>query len=96
MATRNSARSVRLTVLHQPRLDTVLMVENTIRKMKTYPNKMQLWRALPRKVMYQTFDVILRYLEDSGKIIFTKDNKIMWIWNPTLVKRIRAQGLIAR
>ena len=74
----------RTSIAHYPRLDTILMVENTIRKAKDYPNKAQLWKALSKKVMYQTFNVILEYLEDSGKIYITKDGKIMWTWNPKL------------
>jgi hypothetical protein len=95
MAIRSTGRA-QVQILHQPRLDTVLMVEETIRKMKVYPNKMQLWKALPKKVMYQTFKIILDYLEESGKILMTKDNKIMWIWSPEAVRRIREQGLIVR
>ncbi|MBD3263010.1 hypothetical protein GF374_01370 [Candidatus Woesearchaeota archaeon] len=83
-------------ILHQPRLDTILMVEKTIRKMKVYPNKRQLWKALPKKVMYQTFNVILDYLEKSGKILITKDKKIMWTWDPKTVKRLKEQRLIVR
>lgn len=57
-------------VLHEPQLDTVLMVENAILESKEYPTKMQLWRSLPRKTQYQTFKRILDYLEASGKIEF--------------------------
>ncbi len=73
-------------VIHYPRLDTIMMVEETIKKVKEYPNKMQLWKALPRKMMYQTFKIILEYLEDSGKIIFDKDGAIIWTYNPKLLK----------
>ncbi len=72
-------------VLHYPQLDTVLMVEETIQKLDYYPTKMQLWKALPRRVMYQTFCLIINYLEKSGKIVI-KDREIIWIWNPKLVK----------
>lgn len=65
--------------LHMPRLDTVLMVEDTIKKLDYYPTKNQLWRALPKMVMWQTFSLILEYLEKSNKILMTKDKKIMWI-----------------
>ena len=75
----------KLKLLHYPRLDTILMVEETIKKMKVYPNKRQLWLALPKKVMYQTFCVILDYLEKSGKIMICKDGKIIWTWNPKLL-----------
>jgi mannose/fructose/N-acetylgalactosamine-specific phosphotransferase system component IIB len=71
------------TVLHYPRLDTVLMVEDAIKKAPDYPTKMKLWKSLPKKVQYQTFNVILRYLSDSSKILFTKDNKIVWVFADT-------------
>jgi len=94
---RRNGRSGQVQILHQPRLDTVLMVEETIRKMKTYPSKMQLWKALPKKVMYQTFRIIIDYLEESGKILMCKDGKIVWIWDPEGVKKLLSQPeLIAR
>lgn len=57
-------------VLHEPKLDTILMVEKAILESKEYPTRMQLWRSLPRKVQYQTFQRILAYLEASGRITF--------------------------
>ena len=74
-------------ILHYPRLDTVMMVEETIKKMKIYPNKRQLWLALPKKMMYQTFNIILNYLEESGKILYDKDGSILWTYNPKLLKK---------
>ena len=73
--------------LHYPRLDTVMMVEETLKKSREYPNKRQLWMALPRKMMYQTFSLILDYLEDSGKVAIDKDGSILWIHNPKLLER---------
>jgi len=73
-------------VLHYPRLDTVLMVEEAIRNHPDYPTKKQLWQSLPKKVMYQTFNLILDYLEESAKIVI-KDGQIIWIWNPELVRK---------
>ena len=83
-------------VLHYPRLDTVLMVEETIQDMEEYPTKTELWKALPKKVMYQTFCLILDYLEESGKIHTCDDGKIIWTWNPKLIKKLREQNLIIR
>lgn len=74
-------------VLHYPRLDTVLMVEKTIRESEEYPTKFQLYRSLPKSVMYQTIDVILDYLQESGKIVI-KDGKIIWIWDPEGVRKL--------
>jgi hypothetical protein len=84
-------------ILHYPRLDTVIMVEETIKKLDYYPTRMELWKALPRKVMYQTFSMIIDYLISLGKIIIdSRDNRIVWVWNPELIKRINKKGLILK
>jgi hypothetical protein len=83
-------------VLHYPRLDTVIMVEETIRSLDFYPTRTELWRALPKKVMYQTFAMIIDYLEGLGKIIIDRDGKIVWTWNPGLVKKLTKRGLILK
>ena len=74
-------------ILRYPRLDTVLMVEEAIKNAKDYPTKTQLWKSLPKKMMYQTFNTIIDYLEYSGKIYIDKDGAIIWIWNPRLVEK---------
>jgi len=74
-----------MEVLHEPQLDTVLMVEKAILDADDYPTRMELWRNLPRKVQYQTFKRILDYLEASGKITFN-GKKIIYtgVNNPKL------------
>jgi len=74
-------------LLHYPRLDTVLMVEEFIKKHSGEFRKKQLWTRLPRKVMYQTFNVIFEYLKSSNKIALDREEKVCWIWNPELVKK---------
>ena len=72
-------------VLHYPRLDTVMMVEKTIRGAPEYLTKHGLMRALPKQVQYQTLSYIVDYLVDIGKIIIDeRDNTIVWVWNPKL------------
>lgn len=66
-------------ILHYPKLDTILMVEKAIQDSEDYPTRMQLWKSLPRQVQYQTFKLILSYLEKSNKIMFEED-KIIWIF----------------
>ena len=78
-------------VLHYPRLDTILMVEEAIRKAEYYPSKRQLWLSLHKKMMYQTLNVIIDYLERSNKVII-KDRKIIWVWYPEGVARLRKYG----
>jgi hypothetical protein len=76
-------------VLHYPRLDTVMMVEKTIRSAPEYLTKNKLWRSLPKQVQYQTFKYIVDYLIDSGKIIIDeRDNTIIWVWNPELARKV--------
>ena len=74
-------------VLHEPQLDTILMVERAIKNSEDYPTRTELWRSLPKKVQYQTFKRILDYLEASNKIIFNED-EIVWVAvdNPKLKK----------
>jgi len=72
-------------ILHEPQLDTIMMVENAIREAKMYPTKMALLKSLPRQIQYQTFNRILEYLESSNKIVFD-GRKIVWVFadNPKL------------
>lgn len=70
-----------------PRLDTVLMVEEFIEKNSGKYNQIELFRNLPKKMMWRTFKIILAYLEKNNKVIVNKDGTITWIWNPSLVER---------
>ncbi len=70
----------KLEVLHYPNLKTVLMVEETLKKANHLMTREQLKKNLPTKVMHQTLNVILKYLEDSGKIIDGRKG-ILWIYN---------------
>ncbi|MBU2576638.1 MAG: hypothetical protein KKF50_02860 [Nanoarchaeota archaeon] len=69
----------KMNILHYPKLDSILMVEKTIQGMEDYPTRMKLWRSLPKQMQYQTFKLILDYLEKSNKIMFEGD-KIIWIF----------------
>ena len=75
--------------VRSPTLDTVLMVEKTIEEHSGDFNRTELWKSLPRKVMWQTFLVILDYLENINKIAFDKEGTIAYIWNPNLAKSLR-------
>ena len=79
---------------HSPTLESVLMVEEAIEKYSGEFGKYQLWKRLPRKMMYQTFQKILDYLEYSNKIVLDRNGKIVWIWNPKLVKQLIRRGMI--
>lgn len=74
-------------ILHYPRLDTVLMVEEYIRKHSGEYKKKKLWQNLPKKMMYQTYCIVFSYLEESGKIARDREGKVGWIWDPELVEK---------
>ena len=75
-----------------PTLDTVLMIEETIEKYSGEVNRTELWKKLPRRVMWQTNLMVLDYLAYSNKIITdSRDGKIVWIWNPKLLKLIKGR-----
>lgn len=77
-----------------PNLNTVIMVEDFLKKHKDIPIKMaDLRRKLPRQVMYPTLKLIVEYLWKSGKIIFGPKG-IMWIYSePEHLKKMLKGGL---
>jgi len=80
-------------ILHEPQLDTILMVENAIKEAGTYPTRKELLESLPKQIQYQTFNRILEYLESSNKIMFD-GRRIIWIFpdNPKLKKLLESSA----
>ena len=68
------------TILHYPRLDTMLMVEEVLKNADIAMSKSELMRRLPKQIMRQTLLVILDYLEKRGIIMIGKKG-ILWIQN---------------
>lgn len=69
-------------VEHWPTLNTVMMVEGTLKKMnESVISIADLKRKLPRQVNHNTLMIILHYLEESNKIAVTLRG-ITWIYNP--------------
>jgi hypothetical protein len=65
-----------------PNLNTVLMVEDFLKKHSDIPIKIaDLKKKLPKQIMHQTIIVILEYLWRSGKIVFGPKG-IQWIYSP--------------
>ena len=67
-------------ILHYPNLRTVLVVEKIIQESDTVVSKAELKRKLPTQIMHQTLNLILEYLETSGKIMIGSKG-ITWINN---------------
>ncbi|PIN92204.1 hypothetical protein CO154_01810 [Candidatus Pacearchaeota archaeon CG_4_9_14_3_um_filter_31_7] len=76
-------------IARSPTLQTVLMVEKFIEENSGEFKKTSLFKKLPKKVMWQTFQVIMEYLESIGKIAYDKKGYVVYIWNPKLVEKYR-------
>jgi hypothetical protein len=87
MISKNTIPSIFENVFSYPQLDTILMVEKFIEEYSAIYKKKSLWLNLPKKMKYQTYKVILDYLQYSNKIAIDKEGKVVWIgYKATLLK----------
>ena len=79
---------------HWPTLNTVIMVEDALRKMnESVISVAELKRKLPRQVNHNTLILILEYLERSNKIAVSLKG-ITWIRNSNLnLRKAILQGI---
>lgn len=66
-------------IKHSPTLNTVLMVEETLKESGELLKIAELKRKLPKQVMHNTLIQILDYLQISGKILIGTKG-ILWIF----------------
>jgi len=64
---------------HWPNLLTLLMIESAIKTADVPPKRTELWKALPRRPMYQTFKRAIDYLDASGKIMIDRNDRVVWV-----------------
>jgi hypothetical protein len=83
-------------LFYNPTLGSVLMVEETLQKYSQQFGKYQLWKKLPKKMMYQTYLTILDYLVVSNKIMIDEEGCVFWTWNPERISEAKKRGLIIR
>lgn len=76
-----------MNILHYPRLDTILRVEKVLRIADEAISKNEIDRRLEKKIMRPTLNLILNYLEESGKIAFIKEG-ILWIHKDDISKKL--------
>lgn len=82
------------SVQRSPTLNTVLMVEEILKKADGVMTIAELRKKLPKQVMHQTLIAIVDYLDYSGKIVF-HDNKVLWTYKPKSRLRMK-KGLRVR
>jgi len=87
-------QKLRNKIEHWPTLNTVIMVEKTLKDMdESVVSIANLKRKLPRQVNHNTLIIILKYLEESNKILATIDG-ITWIHNSNpKIKKAIAEGI---
>ena len=81
-------------VARSPTLQTVLMVEKFIDENSGEYKKTELFNNLPKKVMWQTFQVVMEYLESINKIVYDKGGYIVYICNPEFSNKIKNRPAI--
>ena len=74
-------------VARSPTLQTVLMVEKFIKDNSGEYKKTELFKNLPKKVMWQTFQVIMEYLKGTLRIVYDNEGYVVYIWSPSLYKK---------
>jgi len=65
--------------VHSPTLNTVIMVERTLKEANEVMSIAELKKRLPKQVMHQTLMQVIDYLQLSGKIIIGTKG-ILWIF----------------
>jgi membrane carboxypeptidase/penicillin-binding protein len=87
-------KGVQITLQHSPTLNTVIMVEDAIKKAKnSVVTIAQIKKLLPKQVNHNTLKAILIYLEESNKIAVSIKG-ITWIHSPNQnLKKAIASGL---
>jgi len=75
-------------VLHYPRLDTILSVETILKNASEALSKNEIDRRLEKQIMRPTLNVILKYLENSGKIALLKEG-VLWIYKEDISKKLK-------
>ena len=83
----NKENETVIRLFRSPTLETVKMVERTIKEFNSEFKKTAIWEKLPRKVQWQTYLTILDYLQETNKIIIADNGIIVYIWDPEGAKK---------
>lgn len=77
-------------VLHYPTLKTVLAVEKVLKDSKQQLSRYAIMKRLKNKIMLQTLNVVIDYLEEHG-MVFVSNKGIVWTYTPTdeLLQRMK-------
>jgi len=73
--------------IRSPTLGTVLMIEKFIEENSGEFNRTEIWKKLPKKVMWQTYLIVIDYLQSINKIALDRKGVIGYIWCPEVAKK---------
>ena len=89
-----SKSTAKAKTAHSPTMDTILMVEETLKNMKGSEMTIaELKRKLPRQVNHNTLKLILEYLENSHKILVVVKGIIWTHTSPETLRRMIREGV---
>ena len=74
-------------LIRSPTLSTVLMIEKTVEEYSGEFNRTELWKRLPKKVMWQTYLTVIDYLQSINKIALSEEGIVVHIWCPDVAKK---------
>lgn len=69
-------------VIHYPNLSTMLEVEKVLKNADSPLSKEEIKRRLPARIMHQTLNIILAYMENRG-LILMGIRGVVWTYNPS-------------
>lgn len=70
-----------IQILHYPTLKTVLMVEDILKDAKEPLSRYEIMKRADNKIMRQTLNTILAYLEKRGMVLDSKKG-VIWTYTP--------------
>ncbi|MFH1586669.1 MAG: hypothetical protein ABID38_02335 [Candidatus Diapherotrites archaeon] len=68
-------------VLHYPTLKTVLMVEEILKESKEPLTRYEIMKRAKNKIMRQTLNTIIEYLENRGMVL-DSEKGVIWTYTP--------------
>ena len=80
-------------VLHYPTLKTVLMVEEILKKAKVPLTRYEIIKRSNNKIMRQTLNTILEYLEKRGMVLDSKKGVIWTYTSPEKMKKLLKESI---
>lgn len=78
----NKENNIVVGLFRSPTLETVKMVERTIKEFSGEFKKTSIWEKLPRKVQWRTYSIILDYLQEINKIVIADNGGVIYLWDP--------------